>query len=186
MSAVAPLSSEEMGAPTRVRRAHAAPAQRREMVKTTAGHALTSPSAAGSLRPQLHVVPRRRRRAVGAMVLMCAVLFSLLLGATAFQTQIARNQLDLDRADRGVQVARERYENLRRARAELRSPIRLATLAAELGMVPAENGAFMSIDGSVSARVVAVAGDLPKAVSDVATDPFDQFAQIKAASGEAP
>ena len=190
MSAAAPLSApthEPFEKPPRPqRRAPERPApqrgehQRRELVKTTAG---VRPVPAQG--PQLHLVPKRKR-AVGLAVTGFVFLFALLLGATAFQTQIARNQLQIDATEKGVRNARERYDNLRRQRAELRSPNRLAVVAAELGMVPAENGEFLTIDGSIAARIVTLADDLPSATSKSSVDAFAQFSQIKSVAGDAP
>jgi cell division protein FtsL len=184
MSAVAPLPYDEPTPRTRSRQhgevATRQPVARRELVKITADVRI-EPSHA----PQLHIVPRRRK-AVGVVVVGFVFLFALLLGATAFQTQIARNQLEIDRTETAVKNARERYDNLRRERAELRSPNRLAIKAAELGMVPAESGEFMEIDGSISARIAVTSGDLSISVSQQQPEPFDQFSEIKAVEGDTP
>ena len=61
----------------------------RPMIRSTVG-------LASAPRPQLTVVPRRRRT---ARLVAVAAFFasSLMLGAAAFQTQLARRQVDLDR-----------------------------------------------------------------------------------------
>ena len=80
------------------------------MIRTTRG-VVTTP------RPQLTVVPRRRRT---ARLVAVAAFFasSLMLGAAAFQTQLARRQVDLDRIDRQIRVARTDFNDLRSQRAE--------------------------------------------------------------------
>jgi len=88
-------------------------AQARVMVKRTAAVAHVAP------RPQLVVVPRRRRTA-RLVAAGCTVVFGLMLGAAAFQTQLARRQLNLDTMDRDIRAAHEQYDVLRRERAELR------------------------------------------------------------------
>jgi len=60
------------------------------------------------------------------VVLGGLLIFGMLIGTVAFQTQIARNQLALDKVEKEVVVARSRYDVLRRQRAELRSPNRSA------------------------------------------------------------
>ena len=64
----------------------------RPMVRSTAGVSVVT-------RPQLAVVPRRRRtaRLVGVAAFFAS---SLMLGAAAFQTQLARRQVELDKVDR--------------------------------------------------------------------------------------
>ena len=124
-------------------------AQARVMVKRTAAVAHVAP------RPQLVVVPRRRRTA-RLVAAGCTVVFGLMLGAAAFQTQLARRQLNLDTMDRDIRAAHEQYDVLRRERAELRSPGRLAEEAAKLGMVPATQTEFVSL---VTGRIVKLATD---------------------------
>ncbi|MGZ4740940.1 MAG: hypothetical protein ACXV8V_16985, partial [Ilumatobacteraceae bacterium] len=96
------------------------------MIRTTVG---LKPAP----RPQLTVVPRRRRTA--RLVAVAAFFIScLMLGAAAFQTQLPRRQIDLDRIDRQISAARSDFNQLVEQRAELRSPERLATSGAALGM----------------------------------------------------
>ena len=52
-------------------------------------------------------------------------------------TRLAERQLEIDRLERLVAAAQERFDVLRQQRAELRSPTRLAIEAARLGMHPA-------------------------------------------------
>ncbi len=154
------------------------------MSRITDAEALPATGKA-TARPVLQVVPRRRRAA--SIVATCSVvLFGLLLGAVAFQTRIAQNQLALDTTERAVKDARERYDVLRRARAELRSPNRLAVEATRLGMVPADNGAFMTISPETVARMTATAGWLAGNVAENTVSSFDQFGAVKAVAGDAP
>lgn len=120
------------------------------------------------------------------VVLGALVLFAMLIGAVAFQTQIARNQLALDKTERAVTAARGRYDVLRRERAELRSPNRLAVEAKRLGMSPAQSGGFMTIDPSVVASVMASASGLPAAVGAPVQSSLDQFGNVKAVTGHVP
>jgi hypothetical protein len=114
------------------------------------------------------------------------LLFVMLIGAVAFQTQIARNQLALDKTERQVTAARDRYDVLRRQRAELRSPNRLAVEADRLGMSPAESGEFMTIDPDVVASVLAATSGLPSSVGDPVESSLDQFGHVKAVTGDVP
>ena len=132
-----------------------------------------------TVRPHLEVVPRRRR-AMGFVVVGGLLLFAMLIGAVAFQTQIARNQLALDKTERAVSASRDRYDVLRRQRAELRSPNRLAVEAKRLGMSPAQNGEFMTVTPDVVASVLASASGLSTHARDQATTSLEQFGEIKA------
>ncbi len=154
-------------------------ADARVMVKRTAAVAHVAP------RPQLVVVPRRRRTA-RLVAAGCTVVFALMLGAAAFQTQLARRQLTMDTLDRDIRQAHERYDVLRRERAELRSPGRLATEAEKLGMVPATQTEFVTLDPDVVATVQrSGAHGSGDAVTTVAEE-FEQYADVKAEAGGAP
>lgn len=154
-------------------------ADARVMVKRTVAVADLVP------RPQLVVVPRRRR-AARLIAVGCTVVFGLMLGAAAFQTQLARRQLTLDTMDRDIRAAHEQYDVLRRERAELRSPGRLATQASNLGMVPATQTEFVVLDPDVVATVqrssVATRGSTGTSIDEE----FEQYADVKAEAGGAP
>lgn len=155
-------------------------ADARAMVKRTAAVAHITP------RPQLVVVPRRRRTA-RLIAAGSTVLFGLMLGAAAFQTQLARRQLTLDTMDRSIRSAHEEYDVLRRERAELRSPGRLATEATKLGMVPASQTEFVTLDPDLVATVQR-SGTAGQTGDDDTTvdDEFEQYADVKAQAGGAP
>ena len=182
MAAVAPLPRRAPDEGLRVRSGdmRRAPLQRRPMPRSTAGA-----RRAVTVRPHLEVVPQRRR-AMGFVVVGGLLLFAMLIGAVAFQTQIARNQLALDKTERAVSAARDRYDVLRRERAELRSPNRLAVEAARLGMSPAQNGAFMTVTPDVVASVLASASGLGAAAGDQGTTSLEQFGAVKAVTGVVP
>jgi hypothetical protein len=154
-------------------------AQARVMVKRTAAVAHVAP------RPQLVVVPRRRRTA-RLVAAGCTVVFGLMLGAAAFQTQLARRQLNLDTMDRDIRAAHEQYDVLRRERAELRSPGRLAEEAAKLGMVPATQTEFVSIDPDVVAEVQRGGVDDDGTNDATVAEEFERYAEVKAQAGSAP
>lgn len=110
----------------------------------------------------------------------------MFIGAVAFQTQIAQNQLALDKTERAVSAARDRYDVLRRQRAELRSPNRLAVEAERLGMSPAQNGEFMTVTPDVVASVLASASGLAAGVGDQDVTSLEQFGEVKAVTGDVP
>ena len=150
----------------------------RTMVKVTA-------PVAHVARPTLLVVPRRRR-AARLIAAGFAVVFVLMLGAAAFQTQLARRQLTLDTLDRRISAAHEQYDVLRRERAELRSPGRLAEEAARLGMVPATQTQFVSLDPDVVATVQRSGAPSSGNAAPSVDDEFRAYATVKAKAGGAP
>jgi len=132
-------------------------------------------------RPSLTVVPRRRRwpALVGAMA--WSLVFLGLLGAAVFHTQLAERQLRLDRLDRQVSAERERFDELRYERAELRSPVRLADAASALGMYRGEASTFVAVTPEAVARQLAAAGAIGDNAVQILihTDPLDQFRAVK-------
>ena len=121
-------------------------------------------------------------------VLAWSLVFLGLLGAAVFHTQFAERQLRLDRLDRQVGVERERFDELRYERAELRSPVRLAAAASELGMRRGRASTFVAVTPEAVARQLAAAGPIgDNAVRIVIhTDPLDQFRAVKSVTEAAP
>ena len=151
----------------------------RAMVKRTAAVAHVT------ARPQLVVVPRRRR-AARLIAVGCTLVSGLMLGAAAFQTQLAQRQLTLDTLDRNIRDAHEQYDVLRRERAELRSPGRLAVEATNLGMVPASQTEFVSIDADVVAEVQRGGVGDDGTNDPTVAEEFEQYAEVKAQAGGSP
>ena len=94
-------------------------------------------------RPDLAVVQNRRRWPAVLAGFLWALVFAGLLGAAVFHTQLAERQLQIDRLERSVAAQRELFDELRYERARLRSPVRLAAAAGEIGMRRGSNGEFV-------------------------------------------
>lgn len=120
------------------------------------------------------------------VALVCTPVFALMLGAAAFQTQLARRQLELDAADREIREAYDHYDTMRRERAELRSPGRLAVEATALGMVPATETLFVTLDPSVIAMIQRSGIDVDQTDENEIGEEFQQYAEVKAQSGGEP
>jgi hypothetical protein len=152
----------------------------------SAGAAPLERRAAATRRPpQLRAVPRRRRTVAAALSVM-TVVFGVMLGVTVFQTRLAERQLQLDRIERDVNTARDRYDQLRQVRAILRSPERLAAEAAANGLVPAAGSEFVEVDPAVKALVAASAGGVDEQVVRAATSSLEEFRRVKATTGRMP
>lgn len=150
----------------------------------------SSRASARDARPQLSLVPRRRRFAWFA-VTVTVLISAVMMGAVYLHTQIAERQLEIDRLDRSVRVAQEEFDILRAQRAELRSPTRLSERASALGMAPGRESEFAEIDPMTVAITVARTGELPFSdqidiESNARLEPLDQFRLVKEVSAETP
>jgi hypothetical protein len=136
----------------------------------------------------LVVVDRRRRWPALIAVLVWATIFIALLGAAVFHTQLAGRQLRIDRLERAVAAERERFDELRYERAELRSPVRLATTASALGMQRGDVSEFVAVPPELLAQQIAAAGaiDDPVVQITIDTDPLDQFRAVKSVTEQLP
>ncbi len=136
-------------------------------------------------RPALTLSPAPSRRwpvVLGSFALL--VVLVGMLGAAVFHTQLAERQIRIDGLERSVKDERERFDELRYRRAELRSPVRLAAAADDLGMVPGDTGTFVELDPWRLARQLAAAGMVDDQARDVIidTDPLEQFSDVKRVS----
>lgn len=138
-----------------------------------------------SPRRELSVVPKRKG-AVSLFVIAMMLLFGVLLAITAFQTRLAERQLQLDRVERQVSAERDRYDQLRQARAQLRSPERLAAEALALGMAPGTATEFVDLPPDVVALVAAAAGALDERTARPLTRSLDDFRTVKETLGVGP
>jgi cell division protein FtsL len=129
------------------------------------------------------VSSRPRWPAVAGGVLLVAVMAAL-LGAAVFHTQLAERQLKIDQLERRVQEERARFDELRRDRAVLRSPQRIADEAVALGMVSGQTSRFIDVDPMQLAKQLAASGvtidDANRVI--VETGPLDQFRDVKLVS----
>jgi len=139
-------------------------------------------------RPQLAVVEGRRRWPAFLAVLAWTMVFLGLLGAAVFHTQLAGRQLRIDRLERSVAAERERFDELRYQRAELRSPVRLAEAAGALGMQRGDATEFVDVSPQLLAAQIAAAGVIDdRAVKiTIDTDPLDQFRAVKSVTERLP
>lgn len=139
-------------------------------------------------RPSLVVMERRRRWPAVLAVLLWTTVFLGMLGAAVFHTQLAGRQLRIDRLERSVAAERERFDELRYQRAELRSPVRLAAAASELGMRRGDATEFIDIAPDALVRQIASAGVIDERAVRITIDtgPLDQFRAVKSVTGETP
>jgi len=129
-------------------------------------------------RPDLRVVPRRRRHRAGIVaVALCIVMFGLLFAITAFQGRIAGKQMELDRAEQYLTEALDYQDRLRLEVARRESPdYVIARATTELGMTSPEQISYLSPTSEVAATVARAAGSTPPldpAATPVVVPPAD-------------
>lgn len=136
--------------------------------------------------PELVVVPRRRR-AAGFVVTLSVLVVGVMLAGAVLHTALAERQLRIDRLERSVQAEQDRFDVLRRQRAELRSPARLAAEARTFGMEPATATEFVPVAPIDLARAIAATGN-PRTATRLVSEsgPLDQFRLVKSVANEEP
>jgi hypothetical protein len=141
-----------------------------------------------SARPELAVVEGRRRWPAFLAAVAWTVVFLGLLGAAVFHTQLAGRQLRIDRLERSVAAERERFDELRYERAELRSPVRLASAAGALGMQRGDATEFIEVSPQLLAAQIAAAGVIDDRAVQITidSDPLDQFRAVKSVTERLP
>lgn len=150
----------------------------------------TAPVTHRRLSPDLQLVPGRSRVA-WFMVVLTVLVGAVMIGAVLLHTRLAERQLHIDSLERSVHEEQEQFDVLRAQRAELRSPTRLATEAAALGMIPGSETEYISVDPMILAITIARTGDVPVGeMTELGTNarmrPLDQFRLVKSVSQEAP
>ena len=163
----------------------AAPLRRHE----TSTRSTKRKNPARASRPKLALATPHRRRwpaVLGGMAML--VVMAGLLGAAVFHTQLAERQLRIGDLEQSVIDERDRFDELRYRRAELRSPVRLAREAGELGMARGDNGEFVEIDAWSLAEQIAAAGVIDEGVREIIinSDPLQQFSDVKRVSAGQP
>ncbi|MCX9190767.1 cell division protein FtsL [Carbonactinospora thermoautotrophica] len=133
------------------------------------------PAGRGQQRPRLRVVPPRRvRPAKTPFVLLVLGLLAVgLIALLSLNTALARDSFTRQQLETRSQELAEREQALRQELARLQSPAVLAQRAAEFGMVPGGNPAFLDTrDGSVLGEPTkATAPPTPPAVQPPAVQP---------------
>ncbi len=153
------------------------------------GRTLGQSAGRTATRPALAVVEHRRRRWPAFLAVMAwTMVFLGLLGAAVFHTQLAGRQLHIDRLERAVAAERERFDELRYERAELRSPVRLAIAAGTLGMQRGDATEFIDVSPQLLAAQIAAAGVISDRAVQITidTDPLDQFRAVKSVTERLP
>jgi cell division protein FtsL len=128
--------------------------------------------------PRLEIVAGRRRF-FGVALVSLATVIATMMAVTVFHTRLAERQLQLDVLDRQVATERERYDVLRRERAELAAPERLSQRAWALGLIPGLKTEYLDVPAEVRAEVAAATSGLDRVAADPLDSPLDAYRQVK-------
>jgi hypothetical protein len=91
-------------------------------------------------KPKLRVVPTlrtRHRRASALGLVGCTLAFGFLVGLTAFQAQVAQNQIMVDQVARDLRAEQLKFDHSRLQVAQLQAPDVILAKAKKLNMHPA-------------------------------------------------
>ena len=139
-------------------------------------------------KPKLRVVANvrtRRRRASALGFLACAVAFGFMVGITAFQAQLAQNQIEVDQVARDLRAEKLKFDKGRLEIARLQAPEVILARAKKLGMhEPANDPLYIPPSkDSVTEVVIALAGG-PDAQASSASSTRPDWAAYKKITGE--
>jgi hypothetical protein len=148
-----------------------------------------APTPAEQPRPKLVIVPTlraRRRRASAVGLLACACVFGFLVGLTAFQAQLAQNQMEVDQVDKDLRAEQLKFDRSRLEVARLQAPRNVLARADKLGMTVSTRFVFAAPSQAVVTEVLVAASGGPEAAltSESLTRP--DWSAYKKIMGEAP
>jgi cell division protein FtsB len=135
-------------------------AQLAELPELVTGRPAGDPDGRAAERPDLRVLPGRRRRLNNRTLVALGTLaaFGLFLGLALFQTVLVQNQQRLDQLDREVASAQLDYSRLRNQVATAEAPAHIVEAAEAMGMVQATDTTYLAPSPSAAAASRA-AGD---------------------------
>lgn len=138
-------------------------------------------------RPRLRVVPTvtRRRRASAFAAVIITLLFAGMVALTAFQAQLAANQLVLDQVDQELRDEQAQYQRNRLQVAQLESPQHVLSEAKRLGMGVPDNTTYISSTADVVTAVLRSVGGGPESVTRPGGATRPDLAEYKKVMGAA-
>ncbi len=131
------------------------------------------------VRPPLRVVPPRKR-AIRVGTVVFSALFLTLLCITVFQVQLAERQIGVERINREIEIARDRFDTLRKENARLSSPDVISAEAKQLGMSQGTPQKAVATDADAVAEATAAFGEWGLSNNSIdANDPLAEHKRIK-------
>lgn len=102
-----------------------------------------------------------------------------MIGAVALQLELAERQLALDRLDRELRVSMQQYESLRRERAELLAPDRLALIAETSAMRPSIDSDFIVSSPDIDVLVQQSTGSIDQGSALFGDGILEEYRAVK-------
>ena len=134
---------------------------------------------APSRRPQLTLIRTGNAIAARRALALVGGLCLAFIGIVAFEANIASGQMELDKLNKTVSMARDHYEELRQERAMLHAPDVLRTAAEKSMMLLAPSIKFLTVEKSVVAVVDEAISGMDAQFADPPSSTLDEFGHIK-------
>lgn len=149
-----------------------------------------APAAAPPPKPKLQVVPaavRHRRRRFSVLGLFaCGLVFVFMIGLTAFQAQLAQNQIEVDAVQRELQTEQLKFDRARLEVARLQAPKNILARAEKLGMKASTNNLYLVPSQAVVTEVLVGAAGGPDAQVTSASETRPDWSTYKKTMGATP
>jgi hypothetical protein len=130
-------------------------------------------------RPQLTLIRTGNAIAARRVLALAGLLCFAFMGIVAFEANIASGQMELDKLNKTVSMARDHYEELRQERAMLHAPDVLRAAAAKSMMQLAPTIKFLNVDKTIVAVVDESISAMDSRFADPPTSRLDEFGHIK-------
>jgi cell division protein FtsL len=141
-------------------------------------------------KPKLQVVPTsvraKRRRASVLGLFACALVFGFMIGLTAFQAQLAQNQIEVDSVQRELQTEQLRFDRARLEVARLQAPKNILARAEKLGMKASVDNVYLPPSQAVVTEVLVAAAGGPEAQVTSASETRPDWSTYKKTMGATP
>jgi cell division protein FtsL len=141
-------------------------------------------------KPKLRVVPTvrtRRRRASVLGLLGCMLVFGFLIGLTAFQAQLAQNQIEVDQVARDLRTEQLKFDHARLQIAQMQAPEVILAKAKKMGMRaprPGEQPSYLPPSKDTVTDVMIANGGGPDAQVKSESSTRPDWAAYKKITGE--
>ncbi len=129
-------------------------------------------------RPQLTLVRTGNAVAARRVLVLVGFLCTAFVGIVALEANLASGQMELDKLNKTVRLARDHYEELRQERAMLHAPDVLQASATKLRMFLAPTTKFLPVEKSAVAVVDEAISSMDARFADPAQSSLDKFGHV--------
>lgn len=136
-------------------------------------------------RTPLRLVERQRSRGF-RVVLVSTFVIGCMFSVAALQSNMAQQQMRIDRLSRDIVRARNNFDKLRAERARFQSPEYLTERAKAMGLMQGIETVMVPIPVDIAVEVASGIGKVDSDVVGSKPSPLDQFGRMKRTVQEAP